>query len=50
MLTGIMGGMMSGFIDPIRLGLQESVRRVTVRVVWDEIGRARTRLRGGAST
>jgi general secretion pathway protein I len=39
MLTGFMGGMMSSFIDPIRLGLQESVRKVTVRVLWDEHGR-----------
>jgi prepilin-type N-terminal cleavage/methylation domain-containing protein len=39
LLTGFMGGMMSSFIDPIRIGLQESVRKVTVRVVWDEHGR-----------
>jgi len=39
MLTGFMGGMMSGFIDPIRIGLQESVRKVSVRVLWDEHGR-----------
>jgi general secretion pathway protein I len=39
MLTGFMGGMMSGFIDPIRIGLQESVRKVTVRVLWNEHGR-----------
>jgi len=39
MITGFMGGMMSSFIEPIRLGLQESVRRVTVRVFWDESGR-----------
>jgi prepilin-type N-terminal cleavage/methylation domain-containing protein len=39
MLTGFIGGMMSSFIEPIRLGLQESVRRVTVHVVWDETGR-----------
>jgi hypothetical protein len=31
--------MMSSFIDPVRLGLQESVRKVTVRVLWDEHGR-----------
>jgi hypothetical protein len=30
---------MSSFIDPVRLGLQESVRKVTVRVLWDEHGR-----------
>jgi general secretion pathway protein I len=39
MMTGFLGGMMSSFIEPIRLGLQESVRRVTVRVTWDETGR-----------
>ena len=39
MMTGFLGGMMSAFIEPIRIGLQESVRKVTVRVVWDEIGR-----------
>ena len=39
MLTGFMGGMVSSFIEPIRAGLQESVRKVTVRVLWDEHGR-----------
>lgn len=39
LLTGFLGGMMSSFIEPIRLGLQESVRRVTVRVTWDESSR-----------
>jgi prepilin-type N-terminal cleavage/methylation domain-containing protein len=39
LLTGFMGGMMASFIDPIRIGLQESVRKVTVRVLWDEHGR-----------
>jgi prepilin-type N-terminal cleavage/methylation domain-containing protein len=39
MLSGFIGGMMGSFIEPIRLGLQESVRRVTVRVMWDETGR-----------
>jgi general secretion pathway protein I len=39
LLTGFIGGMMSSFIEPIRLGLQESVRRVTVHVVWSEAGR-----------
>ena len=38
-LTGMMGGLMSGFMDPIRLGLEESVRRVTVKIYWDEVGR-----------
>ena len=39
MMTGFLGGMMSTFIEPIRIGLQESVRKVTVRVFWDENGR-----------
>jgi prepilin-type N-terminal cleavage/methylation domain-containing protein len=39
MLTGFMGGMMSSFIEPVRVGLQESVRKVTVRVYWNEHGR-----------
>ena len=30
---------MSTFVEPIRIGLQESVRKVTVRVFWDENGR-----------
>ena len=47
MLTGFMGGMMASFIDPVRLGLQESVRKVTVRVLWDEHGRRDQTLGGG---
>jgi general secretion pathway protein I len=39
LITGFMGGMMSSFLDPIRIGLEESVRKVTVRVIWDEPGR-----------
>jgi general secretion pathway protein I len=39
MVTGLMGGMMSSFIEPVRIGLQESVRKVTVKVIWDEHGR-----------
>jgi general secretion pathway protein I len=39
MMTGFLGGMMSTFIEPIRIGLQESVRKVSVRVFWDENGR-----------
>lgn len=39
MLGGMMGGLMSSFMEPIRIGLQESVRRVTLRVIWDEVGR-----------
>jgi hypothetical protein len=31
--------MMSAFIDPIRIGLEESVRKVTVRVLWNEVAR-----------
>ena len=38
-LTGMMGGLMGSFLDPIRIGLQESVRRVTVKVIWDETAR-----------
>jgi general secretion pathway protein I len=38
-MSSFFGGMMSAFIEPIRIGLQESVRKVTVRVVWDESGR-----------
>jgi len=39
MMTGFLGGVMSSFIEPIKNGLQESVRKVTVRVSWDEIVR-----------
>ena len=39
MMTGFLGGMMSSFIEPVRIGLQESVRRVTVRVLWEETAR-----------
>jgi hypothetical protein len=39
MLTGFMGGMMSSFIEPVRIGLQESVRKVTVKIYWNEHGR-----------
>ncbi|MBC8131389.1 MAG: prepilin-type N-terminal cleavage/methylation domain-containing protein [Deltaproteobacteria bacterium] len=38
-LTGMIGGMMGMFIEPIRVGLEESVRRVTLRVFWNERGR-----------
>ena len=38
-LGGVMGGLMSSFLEPIRIGLQESVRRVTLKVFWDEPGR-----------
>jgi prepilin-type N-terminal cleavage/methylation domain-containing protein len=39
MMSGFLGGMMSSFIEPVRIGLEESVRRVTVRVSWDETAR-----------
>jgi prepilin-type N-terminal cleavage/methylation domain-containing protein len=39
MLSGFMGGFMSTLMDPIRLGLQESVRKITVRVKWNEAGK-----------
>ncbi len=37
-MAGFMGGFMSTLIEPIRVGLEESIRRVTVKVTWDEIG------------
>jgi prepilin-type N-terminal cleavage/methylation domain-containing protein len=39
MLSGFMGGFMATLMDPIRLGLQESVRKLTARVMWDEAGK-----------
>jgi hypothetical protein len=39
MLSGFMGGFMATLMDPIRLGLQESVRKLTVRVEWNEAGK-----------
>ncbi|MES1171802.1 MAG: prepilin-type N-terminal cleavage/methylation domain-containing protein [Bacteroidota bacterium] len=38
-LTGMVGGLMGAFIEPVRVGLEESVRRVTLRVYWNERGR-----------
>jgi general secretion pathway protein I len=38
-LSGFMGGFMSMLMDPIRLGLQESVRKLSVRVKWNEAGK-----------
>jgi prepilin-type N-terminal cleavage/methylation domain-containing protein len=38
-LSGFMGGFMSTLMEPIRLGLQESVRKMTVKVLWDEPGK-----------
>jgi prepilin-type N-terminal cleavage/methylation domain-containing protein len=39
MLSGFMGGFMGTLMEPIRLGLQESVRKLTVKVMWDEPGK-----------
>ena len=38
-LSGFMGSFMTTLMEPIRLGLEESVRRVTVKVKWNEPGR-----------
>jgi prepilin-type N-terminal cleavage/methylation domain-containing protein len=38
-MSGMMGSFMGTLIEPVRVGLQESVRRVTVRVKWEELGR-----------
>jgi general secretion pathway protein I len=38
-LTGMVGGLMGVFFEPIRVGLQESIRRVTLTVYWREHGR-----------
>jgi general secretion pathway protein I len=38
-MAGLMGGFMGMLIEPIRVGIEESVRRVTVQVFWDEPGR-----------
>lgn len=38
-LTGMVGGLMGVFFEPIRVGLQESIRRVTLTVLWSEHGR-----------
>lgn len=43
-MAGMMGGMMSMLVEPIRIGLQESVRRVTVRVFWTEWGKGEQQL------
>jgi hypothetical protein len=43
-MAGMMGGFMSALIEPIRVGLQESVRRLTVTVKWDELGRPEQKL------
>lgn len=38
-MAGLMGGFMTTLLEPIRVGIEESVRRVTVQVFWDEPGR-----------
>lgn len=38
-MSGFLGGFMTTLIEPIKIGLQESVRKVTVKVTWNEIGR-----------
>lgn len=38
-LSGFMGSFMTTLMEPIRVGLEESVRRVTVKVKWNEPGR-----------
>ena len=38
-MAGFMGGFMTTLLEPIRVGIQEAVRRVTVRVSWNEPGR-----------
>lgn len=38
-MAGFMGGFMSTLMDPIRIGLEESVRRLSVSVYWNEYGR-----------
>jgi hypothetical protein len=37
-LTGFMGSFMTTLMEPIRIGLEESVRRLTVKVKWNEPG------------
>jgi prepilin-type N-terminal cleavage/methylation domain-containing protein len=38
-LTGFMGSFMTTLMEPIRVALEESVRRVTVKIKWNEPGR-----------
>jgi len=38
-MSGLMGGFMTTLIEPIRVGIEESVRRVSVEVFWSEAGR-----------
>jgi general secretion pathway protein I len=37
-LAGFMGNFMTTLMEPIRVGLEESVRRLTVKVKWNEPG------------
>lgn len=37
-LSGFMGSFMTTLMEPIRVGLEESVRRLTVKVKWNEPG------------
>jgi prepilin-type N-terminal cleavage/methylation domain-containing protein len=38
-MAGFMGGFMTTLIEPIRVGIEESVRRVSVEVFWSEPGK-----------
>ncbi len=38
-MSGLLGGFMGALIEPIRIGLENSVRRVTVTVFWNEVGK-----------
>jgi hypothetical protein len=38
-LSGFMGSFMTTLMEPIRVALEESVRRVTVKITWSEPGR-----------
>jgi hypothetical protein len=38
-LSGFMGSFMTTLMEPIRVALEESVRRVTVKIKWTEPGR-----------
>jgi prepilin-type N-terminal cleavage/methylation domain-containing protein len=39
-LSGFMGSFMTTLMEPIRVALEESVRRVTVKIKWAEPGRS----------
>jgi hypothetical protein len=38
-LSGFMGSFMTMLMEPIRVALEESVRRLTVKIKWSEPGR-----------